>query len=86
MFLKPDFIHLLQIEIKKEEKITDGVRKLHEKLILLFKYLGCLNNLYPSMQQTKTITSFINEIKRLLSKELEKMQLRFLEKKSEPEE
>lgn len=82
MFLKPEFIKILKKELAKEEKYNDMNRILHEKIIRLFKYIGCLNKLYPS---TKNISPFIKELKRILVITINNMQQKYLAKKSEPD-
>lgn len=81
MFLKPEFIRLLKRELAKEDKLDDNKRKLHDQLVKLLKNIGCINILYPT---TKTIFSFIKEIKKLMAVVIENFQVRYLEKKSEP--
>lgn len=83
MFLKPEFLKILRRELGKEDRKTDTTRPLHEKIIRLFKYLGCLKNIYCNI---KFIDKFIMEVKRLMMGELLQLQIRYLEKKSEPEE
>lgn len=82
IFLKSEFVKVLQRELAKEEKYGDTSRPLHEKLIKLYKNIGCLHKLYPD---TKTIKPFIREVTNLLNSVLIKMSSTYLEKKSEPE-
>lgn len=73
---------VLRRELNKEEKYGDSSRPLHEKLIKLYKNIGCMKKLYP---ETKTISPFIREVTNLLTGVLIKLQSKYLEKKSEPE-
>lgn len=71
MLLKPEFIKILKKELIKEEKYNDTNRILHEKIIKIFKFLGCMFKLYPN---TKTISAYIREIKKEFAKIISKMQ------------
>ena len=70
MFLKPKFKEVLLKALKKEEKYIDANRILHEKIIRVFKFIGCLNKLYS---KNKPISSFIREIKNVMSEILLEM-------------
>jgi inositol 1,4,5-triphosphate receptor type 1/inositol 1,4,5-triphosphate receptor type 3 len=82
IFLKPLFLKLLKRELNKEEKMEDHAKKLHPSLIKLLKNLGCIEKLYHN---TKTIVSFVREIKKLMEGILLSFHVRYLEKMSEPE-
>ena len=63
--------------------MDDNDKKLHQSIITLLKNLGCIEKLYKT---TKTIVSFVREIKKAMEKILLKtFHVRYLEKKSEPE-
>ena len=79
MFLKPHFIEMLKSRLNKEKSGQD--KKVHDQLIRLLKNLGCMNILYP---KTKPIAPFIREIKNLMMEALSVINIKYLEKRSEP--
>ena len=59
-----------------------GNRVLHDKIIKLFKFIGALTLLYP---ETKTISKFLAELKRLLENIIKDvMEPKYLSHKSSP--
>lgn len=76
MFLKQEFLNILWKELRKDKEDD-----LKNKIIYLFRNIGCIYRLYP---ETKIIAPFIREIRRLLEQEISKFALRYLEHKSEP--
>jgi hypothetical protein len=82
MFLKPGFLGILKRELLKDDKNKD-YKPLHEKFIKLYKNLGCLKRIYDKV---KIIDPFIREVNHLMRSELERMAVRYLEKKAEPED
>lgn len=84
MFLKKKFRELLLRELAKEEKLDEKKQVLKKSLIKLLRYLGCINKLYS---HTKTISSFLKEIKELMKRYiLSTFHVRYLEKESAPTE
>ena len=79
ILLKCEFMKVLKRELSKEEKYADSNRILHEKIVKLYKNLGCLNKLYPV---TKIIGPFLKEVSSLVRKVLMGFQVKYLEKKS----
>jgi hypothetical protein len=80
MFLKQGFLDILRRELGKDDKDKE-LKPLHQKLIKLYKNLGCLKHIYDKV---KIIDPFIREVNLLMCAELERMPVRYLEKKAEP--
>ncbi len=56
MFLKKEFLNILDRELKKDAKNVDSGKPLHEILIKLFRNLGSIKRIYDKV---KFIDSFL---------------------------
>ena len=79
MLSKKEFMKMLKITLKDQEKVPDAEKFFHLKLVDLLKNLGRIQLLYP---KTKPIEPFIKQIAAKLKPLFAMMPLRFLEQKS----